>query len=325
MADYSKLVQVPIDSFRGVTRDIGFDVYIKLGEENVAHVFSKTTGLDYMRLANYIRKGVTNLLIRAEDVEAYQALVLRPADEIFNDPATTHEKRIAVLLNMTEQNMTEVFSQVPVRKETIADTQKLIGKYVGLMGENPHSLALILKLVSQGEYLYYHSIAVSIFSLFIAKAAGIFDRETIEIIGLGGFLHDVGCTQVPEEILNCEAEYGPKEWGEMHKHPRLGLEMLSVCKHIPEEVRYIVYQHHEQLDGAGYPNAIGGTAIFPPVRIVALADAFSALISKRPHRPAFTAEAAIEILRKDPGKFDRTLVDLLASIIRRQKSQARAA
>jgi putative nucleotidyltransferase with HDIG domain len=315
MSDQSELIPVPIQSFRGATRDINFDVFLKLSEENVAHIFSKTTGLDYKRLAHYIQKGVTHLFVRKCDFATYSAFVSKPANEIFNDPGTTPEKKIATLLNMTEQNMAEIFAQFAVRDETVSDTRQLIGNYVKLMGERPQSLALILKLVSHADYLYYHSIAVSIFSLFIAKASGMFDRRVLELLGLGGFLHDIGCVRLPAELIASAEEFGPMEWEEMKKHPKMGLEMIGETPQIPEEVRYIIYQHHEQPNGKGYPNSVPGPIMYYPARIVGLADAFSALISRRPHREAYSAEKAIEVLRADTGKFDRHLVDLLASII----------
>ena len=74
---------VDIQTFRSATRDIAFDVYLKLSEDNMAHVFSRTTGLDYKRLAQYIQKGVKELYIKLDDDAAYQGFIARSADTIF--------------------------------------------------------------------------------------------------------------------------------------------------------------------------------------------------------------------------------------------------
>lgn len=324
----SGFLAVDIQSFRTATRDIAFDVYLRLSEDNIAHVFSKSTGLDYKRLAQYIQKGVKELWIRKEDKAAYDAFVLRTADAIFQDPASTTEKKIATLLNMTEQNMAELFSQVSVTEETAATSQLVVKRYVELMIESPKSLAIILKLVSHGDYLYYHSIAVAIFSMFLAKATGQFNQQMLETVGLGGFLHDIGCTQLPKEIVCSPTDLTEEQWEQMHHHTKLGLMMLENTKNIPDEVRYIIYQHHEQPGGKGYPNRIHAPVIYYPAKIVAIADAFSALISKRPFRPAYPVEQAIQLLQSeaDAGKFDRELVGMLASIfLRHGKSGAQAA
>lgn len=304
-------------SFRNATRDINFDVYLKLSDDNVAHVFSRTTGLDYKRLAQYIQKGVKELYIHPDDETAYQSYIARPAYAIFADPATPQEKKIATLLNMTEQNMAELFTQLTVQDETAQNAKRLIKNYVELMLQSPQTLATILKLVSHGEYLYYHSIAVAIFSMFIARASGQFNQRMLEIVGLGGFLHDIGCTQLGKDIVCSSTDLTADQWKEMRQHPKVGLKMIESTSSIPDEVRYIVYQHHEEPSGHGYPNGIHGPVIYYPAKIVSLADGFSALISKRPFRPAYSVEQAIHILQSETGKYDRDLVKILASIFLR--------
>jgi putative nucleotidyltransferase with HDIG domain len=218
---------------------------------------------------------------------------------------------------MTEQNMAELFTQINVAEDTAANAQKVVKNYVNLMIESPKTLAVILKLVSHGEYLYYHSIAVSIFSMFVAKASGQFNQRMLEIVGMGGFLHDIGCTQLPKEVVCSPTELKPEQWQQMRSHAKIGLGMIENTPKIQDEVRYIVYQHHEEPGGHGYPNGLHSPAIYYPAKIVALADAFSALISKRPFRPAYSIEQAIQILQNETGKHDRELVKILGTIFLR--------
>jgi putative nucleotidyltransferase with HDIG domain len=315
-----ELVAVDILTFRTATRDIDFDVYIKLSNDNIAHVFSKSTGLDYKRLAQYIQKDVKELFVKRDDLEAYKKFISRPAQAVFSDPNTPQEKKIATLLNMTEQNIAEIFSQFTVAEDTMQSTQALIKNYVDIMVQSPETLTIILRLVSHGDYLYYHSVAVAIFSMFIAKASGQFNQRMLELVGLGGFLHDIGCTQLPKEVICSPEELTLDQWSEMKSHPKIGLTMLENNQSIPDEVRYIVYQHHEEPSGQGYPNGIRGPVIYYPAKIVALADAFSALISKRPFRPAYTTDKAIQILQENNGKHDRELVQILSRVfLKKQK------
>ena len=316
---------VDIQVFRHSIRDIHFDVYLKLSEDNMAHVFSKATGLDYKRLAQYIQKGVKELFVKTEDEEAFNAFAIRTVDKIFSDPNVSNEKKIATLLNMTEQNMAELFTQLNINEDTANSSQKVVKNYVNLMTESPKTLAVILKLVSHGEYLYYHSIAVAIFSILIAKATGQFNQRTLELVGMGGFLHDIGCTKLPEEITSSAIGLTPIQWEQMRSHPKLGLQMLEGTTSIPDEVRYIVYQHHEEPGGHGYPNGLQGGAMYYPAKIVSIADAFSALISKRPFRPAYTVEQAIQILKSEVNKRDKELVRLVSTIFMKQVGDQNAA
>jgi putative nucleotidyltransferase with HDIG domain len=265
-------------------------------------------------------RGVRELYIHPDDQAAYRAFVARPAQQIFSDPGTPQEKKLATLLNMTEQNIAELFTQMSVQDDTAESAKQLIKNYVDLMTQSPQTLATILKLVSHGEYLYYHSIAVAIFSMFIAKASGQFSSKTLEIVGLGGFLHDLGCTQLPKEIVDSPGELTAEQWAEMHHHPKLGLRMLESTRTIQDEVRYIVYQHHEQPGGKGYPNRIRSSVIYYPAKIVALADGFSALISRRPFRAALSVDEAIRTLTQETaaGKYDRDLMQIVASVFSRQ-------
>jgi putative two-component system response regulator len=147
----------------------------------------------------------------------------------------------------------------------------------------------------------------------------------LEHIGMGGFLHDVGATHLPKEIVCSPTELDAEQWVEMRAHTTLGMRMLEGTPNIADEVRYIVYQHHEEPGGKGYPNGLLGPVIYYPAKIVALADAFSALISKRPFRAAYTVEQAIHLLEAGSGqKHDRELVHLMASIFLRPNSSIKA-
>ena len=314
-----ELMSVDIMKFRHSIRDINFDVFLKLADNNFARIFSGTTGLDYKRLESYIEKGVTSLFVLKKDSDLYNAFISVTAEQIFLNPSTSPEKKIATLLNMTEQNIAETLSHLQVDDETAQSTQKIIHNYVDLMTQKPNTLSIILKLASHGEYLYYHSVAVAIFSMFIARATGQFNKKMIELIGLGGFLHDIGMTKLSPEVTNSPTDLTPEQWKEMHTHPKVGLQMVEKNKIIPEEVRYIIYQHHEEPSGHGYPNAIRGSVIYYPAKIVALADAFSALISKRPFRAAYTVEEAIKIIEKTNGKFDKDLIKMLPAIFLRSE------
>jgi len=316
---------VNIQTFRDATRDIPFDVYLKLSEDNYAHIFSRTTGIDYKRLAQYAQKGVTDLYIRKEDEAAYQSFISRTAEVILRDPEISNERKIATLLNMTEQNMSELFVQLNVPEETAAQTEKVIKNYISMLAESPKSLSILLRLASHGDYLYYHSIAVAIFSLIVAKATGVFNQRTLELVSMGGFMHDIGCTQIAKGLLCSKSQLNAAQWKEMRSHTKLGLQMIENTPNIPDEVRYIVYQHHEEPSGAGYPNGLKGSAIYYPAKVVALADCFSALISQRAYRAAYTVEEAIHILQAESTKYDRDLVRVLATVFLRNMHEAKNA
>jgi len=305
---------IPLLSLKNSMRDIKFDVYLKLSPDNYAHVFSRTTGLDYKRLALYAQKGVKEVYIKKIDEPLYQEFLSNPADKILKDENISNEKKIAVLLNITEQNLAEIFCQLKVDEDVAQSTTEVIHRYVDLLVGSPRSLAMILNLVSHGDYLYYHAIAVSIFSIFLGKATNMFNDKTLQIVGMGGFLHDIGHSQIPKEINDAPRALTPEELEIIRTHPKLGLDMLKDATHISDEVRYVVYQHHEHPSEDGYPNMLKDSAIYYPSKVVAVADALSSLISKRPYRPAFTVPQAVKVIENEKGRFDKKLVELMKTI-----------
>lgn len=313
---------VDIRTFRSSSKDITFDVYLKLSEDNFAHVFSKSSGIDYKRLAQYIAKGVTHLYIRSEDESLFREYMLRSPEKVFVDPKVADAKKVSVLLNMAEQNISELFSIINVSEEAAQTSVKIVKNFITLMADNPKTLATLLKAASHGDYLYYHSISTAVVSMFIAKASGQANARMLEICGLGGFLHDVGLTMLPKEIVDSPTDLTPAQWREMRSHPKLGLKMLEGTPNIPDEVRYIVFQHHEEPGGSGYPTGLRGPVIFYPAKIVGLADSFTALITKRPFREAYSVEQALGIIQHEVGKYDRELVKLLVGLFGGQKKAA---
>lgn len=319
-----KFFPVDIRLFRTTSKDISFDVYLKLADENYAHVFSKSSGIDYKRLAQYIQKGVVHAYIRSEDEAAFQEYMQRCPEQVFQDPKIPDAKKVAILLNMAEQNIAELFNVIKVSDEAANASTKVVKNFIKLMSDNPKTLSTLLKVASHGEYLYYHSISVTIVSMFLAKASGQATPKMLEVCGMGGFLHDVGLTLLPKEIVDSPTDLTAAQWREMRSHPKLGLKMLEGLPNIPDEVRYIIFQHHEEPSGAGYPSGLRGSVIFFPAKIVGLADSFCALITKRPFREAYTIDQALGIIQHEVGKYDRDLVAILTNIFGKKKMQAAA-
>lgn len=315
---------VDIRTFRVASKDISFDVYLKLSDDNFAHVFSKSSGIDYKRLAQYIAKGVSHLFVRCEDETLFREYMQRSPEKLFLDPKVADSKKVSVLLNMAEQNISELFSILNVSEEAAQTSVKIVKNFISLMADNPKTLATLLKAASHGEYLYYHSISTAIVSMFLAKASGQANARMLEICGLGGFLHDVGLTMLPKEIVDSPTDLTPAQWREMRSHTKLGLKMLEGTPNIPDEVRYIVFQHHEEPGGSGYPSGLRGPVIFYPAKIVGLADSFTALITKRPFREAYTVEQALGIIQHEVGKYDRDLVKLLVGLFGGAQKKAAA-
>ncbi len=164
-------------------------------------------------------------------------------------------------------------------------------------------------------YTRGHSQRVSEFSVAIAQELGM-DNDTVYRIRIASKLHDVGKIRVPDRILKKRKALTEPEFRQMRCHPRYGLEFLQdnglLELDLLRDSWPALSQHHERLDGHGYPDQLQGEQISLIARIVAVADVFDAITSHRPYRPARTSEEAIAILRRIAGsELDPNCVEAL--------------
>jgi putative nucleotidyltransferase with HDIG domain len=160
-----------------------------------------------------------------------------------------------------------------------------------------------------------HAEAVSRLAVEIGIRLGLSDAELADI-ELGGLLHDVGKLEVPEAILAKPSSLDDVEWHAMRRHAESG-ERLLHRRAVQPDVLAVVRWHHERWDGNGYPDGKRGAEIPLPARIVAVADAFQAMIEHRPYRLRRTPDIALEEVRRHAGtQFDPECVAALADVIR---------
>jgi len=140
-------------------------------------------------------------------------------------------------------------------------------------------VSLLLLLNSQDDYTYQHSVQVGMLSYYIARWLGWSEEETVRA-GKAGFLHDIGKCKVPDEILNKPDKLTDDEFSEVKNHPRYGYDILKSSMD-DSGILLAALQHHERMDGSGYPLGLTQDNIHPLARIVAVADVYSAMISSR--------------------------------------------
>lgn len=125
--------------------------------------------------------------------------------------------------------------------------------------------------------------------------------EELKDLHRGGLLHDIGKIGVPAHILDKPANLNPEEWRIIREHPRMGAKIIEPIGPYKQIVPMILH-HHERFDGKGYPDRLAGSAISLGARILAVADAYDAMVSDRPYRKALTEEQATHIIRQEAGR-----------------------
>lgn len=161
---------------------------------------------------------------------------------------------------------------------------------------------------AKDPYTKGHSTSVSRYSEALARACNLPENE-VERISLGALLHDVGKIGIPENVLKKPDKLSDDEWSIMKQHPVIGAEKVLQPNESLRDLIPIVKYHHEHVDGTGYPEHLKGDQIPLSAKIVAVADAFHALVSDRPYRKGLGLQTACDILLDGAGKqWDSDLV-----------------
>lgn len=178
----------------------------------------------------------------------------------------------------------------------------------------------IFRLAAAAEYkdrdTASHLIRMSKYSALIAKSLG-YSKEYCENLELASPMHDIGKLGVPDAVLVKPGKLNESEWLEMKKHPLYGAEILKDSEsELIQMSQRIALCHHEKFDGSGYPAGLKGEEIPMEARIVALADVFDALTSKRVYKEKFSIEETLRIIREGAGKhFDPKVIDAFEKIL----------
>jgi len=169
------------------------------------------------------------------------------------------------------------------------------------------ALATVIDL--RDTYTITHSRQIANFAAHIARLLNC-STEEISAIYWGGLLHDIGKIGIPDAVLLKPAILDEKEWEIIHKHPEIGAQLVYQIKKLSNVAPIILYSH-ERYDGKGYPRGIKGEEIPLGARIIAVVDAYSAMITDRVYRSAMSINEAIQELKRFSGtQFDRKVVDV---------------
>ncbi|MCL6454573.1 MAG: HD-GYP domain-containing protein [Alicyclobacillus sp.] len=162
--------------------------------------------------------------------------------------------------------------------------------------------------LSDGE-LYHHSVNVTLFALAVALGLGLTESQMVDL-GIGMLLHDIGKLKIPEPILKKPGKLTPEEYSLMKLHTSYGYEVLRQSPDLSATSALVSLQHHERMDGSGYPRGLAGDEIHLFGRIAGVVDVYEALTANRVYRPAHLPHEAVEVLFGGGGtQFDVNVVD----------------
>ncbi|MFH1378422.1 MAG: HD-GYP domain-containing protein [Planctomycetota bacterium] len=174
---------------------------------------------------------------------------------------------------------------------------------------------VIIKIIeNKDSYTRFHSHSVTKWSRMLGRRLGLSESD-LTTLGLGAVLHDIGKIGVPERILNKASGLTDAEMVFMRLHPVIGADLLAPLESVRDTLP-IVMHHHERWDGKGYPDGIAGDEIPFNARIVAVADAFDTMQTRRSYKEPMTLDACIEQIKQHSGtQFDPNIVPFMVELI----------
>jgi len=177
---------------------------------------------------------------------------------------------------------------------------------------NQHN-ALLDLVQAHHSYTYVHSMRVATLLTLFGNGIGMSEDEVLTLT-TGGLLHDIGKLLVPVEILEKPGKLDEDEWLQVKKHVEHSMDFLPQNQDMAKGIRIIAEQHHEKLDGTGYPKGLRNGEVNTLARMAAIADIFGALTDKRSYKPPMEPEKAFGILEDMSSAIDRRMLKVFQSI-----------
>jgi HD-GYP domain-containing protein (c-di-GMP phosphodiesterase class II) len=232
-------------------------------------------------------------------------------DDILIPEAFSEQTRIMAIKTVKEN-----FLKLQMNKNMdLAVFTDISNSIINEVINNRKLMVNLIDIRAYDDYTFGHSVNVAILAVFIGIGMG-YGETKLKELALGGLLHDVGKMFIPKEILNKQDKLTDNEMKVMKGHSLAGFELLRQNKEISLLSAHIAFQHHEKLDGSGYPRGLQGTEIHEYASIIAVADVYDALTSDRPYRRGMLPHEAYEILSDmTKAQIDEDILDMLFTYV----------
>lgn len=242
------------------------------------------------------------LYVSTEEHQAFQRYLQANIKEMVRDETIPAMQRFALLNEVVRSVLGKVLTSSDL-DASIAQTEELGHHVVELVCRSNVISSELCKIMYHDFQTFTHVANVSYFCVMLAKECGITAQDELCKVAIGAMLHDLGKSEIPDAILNKPGRLTDDEFRIVTTHPKIGFLRLGKRADISFAQLMMVYQHHEHLDGTGYPVRVSGPEIHPWARICSVADVFEALTSNRPYRMGMSKDVAFRIMDRQAGTF----------------------
>jgi HD-GYP domain-containing protein (c-di-GMP phosphodiesterase class II) len=282
-----------------------FDLYLQRPGHSVAELYRGTTyPLEDKDIAQLRREGVDRLYIKSDSAEAYRQYLC----SLLGNSEASPTARINALRNLTRVAFQDALASSD-HGQLVAVATDFGSEVANVFMEHVIPFPDLWRTLEHDFYTFTHVCNVGVYSTLMARKLGLGDSGELAQIAAGALLHDIGKRHIPANVLNKDGKLTEAEWELVRGHPVSGFRELMTRPELSWAQLMMVYQHHEKMDGSGYPAGVMAEEIHPWARICCVVDVFDALTCQRPYRKAVPKLEVCDHLEKHAGTwFDAELV-----------------
>ncbi len=299
-------IPVDLNSLR-VDSVLDFHLYIAVDGDYVLYRAPSMTFTEKARQA-LIEHGQKFIYIAQRDRKAYQQYIESHLPDIINDKTLGEEARSTIVYNSARMLVKDLMEK-PSLPENLKRSLGMVEITALHLLKSQDAFYHTVMAMPFNYSTYTHSVNVCIFSLALADRIGVTGKSEIHTLGTGALLHDIGKARIPIEIIEKPGILTEAEMMIVRRHPQYGFEIIINSNIIPHDAHFPILQHHERENGTGYPHSLQSKDIHKYSKIVAIADVFDAMTSKRSYREAKGAFPALKEMYDDAYAFDRDLLE----------------
>jgi putative nucleotidyltransferase with HDIG domain len=314
---------IPID-LDGLVLDtvLDFNLFLPAGRGRLLFFRSPDLEFTAAHRNRLIDNNVRTVYIRAEERGRYQHYLEQHLPAVIASPDVA-PRRKADLLYSVSSNVVQDCLNDPRSDAIVPRTKRIAESTIDFVLKSDRSVAQLGTLMATDYYTYTHSINVSVFTVALAHKAGV-AREDLSELATGALLHDIGKSELPKALLTKTGPLDPDEFRQVQEHVVIGERLLNTHRTLTPMAMLPVKQHHEKIDGSGYPRGLEKDQVHLFGRIAAIADVFDAMTTNRSYQRAMRPYEALFLMRtKLRGKFDQGLLEAFIRLLKAPDARER--
>lgn len=261
--------------------------------------------MDEYLIDSLLKLGINGVYIREGEEDPEEEKISLLAQSVIEKTRVEDRAKVK-LTESVKKRVAEGIQYLYNNTETqdFADaTDQITGELMRAISDNEAIAVDISTLKISDEYTFKHSVDVATMAMIVAKQHGLNNREVYEI-GIAGLLHDLGKSKIPNEVLNKPGRLTDEEFAIMKQHSVYGYEILKEKEGYSPAVLLGVLQHHEKMNGKGYPMGVSSEKMHLFAKILSIVDIYDALVTERSYKKAFSQRDAVEMIMSMTQELD---------------------